>query len=155
MNNTGNFTLRVMQIEDYEKVYDLWMAIDGFGIRTIDDSKDGVARFLKRNPSTSVVAEADGKVVGAILCGHDGRRGCLYHVCVHRDYRKRGIGKAMVVFCMKALQEEEINKVSLIAFKSNEVGNQFWKGAGWTFREDLNYYDFTLNEENITRFNRL
>lgn len=153
--SNNNFTLRSMQIEDYEKVYKLWMTIDGFGIRTIDDSKEGVTRFLKRNPGTSVVAEIDGEIVGAILCGHDGRRGCLYHVCVHKDYRKHGIGKAMVVFCMKALQAEEINKVSLIAFKSNEIGNKFWKSAGWTFREDLNYYDFTLNEENITRFNRL
>lgn len=153
--SNNNFTLRSMQIEDYEKVYKLWMTIDGFGIRTIDDSKEGVTRFLKRNPGTSVVAEIDSEIVGAILCGHDGRRGCLYHVCVHKDYRKHGIGKAMVVFCMKALQAEEINKVSLIAFKSNEIGNKFWKSAGWTFREDLNYYDFTLNEENITRFNRL
>lgn len=63
--------------------------------------------------------------------------------------------KAMAVFCMKALQEEQINKVSLIAFKTNEIGNRFWKGESWTFREDLNYYDFTLNEENITKFNRL
>lgn len=155
MENKQNFNLRVMQIEDYENVYKLWMTIDGFGIRTIDDSKEGVARFLKRNPDTSVVAEVDGKIVGAILCGHDGRRGCLYHVCVHKDYRKHGIGKAMVVFCMKALQAEDINKVSLIAFQSNEVGNKFWRRVGWTFREDLNYYDFTLNEENITRFNRL
>lgn len=155
MENKQNFNLRVMQIEDYENVYKLWMTIDGFGIRTIDDSKEGVARFLKRNPDTSVVAETDGKIVGAILCGHDGRRGCLYHVCVHKDYRKHGIGKAMVVFCMKALQAEEINKVSLIAFQSNEVGNKFWRRVGWTFREDLNYYDFTLNEENITRFNHL
>ena len=131
------------------------MTIDGFGIRTIDDSYEGVERFIKRNPTTSVVAECDGKIVGAILCGHDGRRGCLYHVCVHKEYRKRGIGKAMVVFCMKALQEEKINKVSLIAFKSNVIGNAFWKSAGWTFREDLNYYDFTLNEENITKFNQL
>ncbi len=154
MSNTQNFTLRVMQVEDYEKIYKLWMTIDGFGIRSIDDSYEGVARFIKRNPTTSVVAEADGKIVGAILCGHDGRRGCFYHVCVHKDYRKRGIGKAMAVFCMKALQEEQINKVSLIAFKSNAVGNAFWKSAGWTFREDLNYYDFTLNEENITRFNK-
>jgi ribosomal protein S18 acetylase RimI-like enzyme len=145
--------LRIMQIEDYEKVHSLWMSIHGFGIRSIDDSYEGVDRFLKRNPTTSVVAEADGKIVGAILCGHDGRRGCMYHVCVHEDYRQRGIGKAMAVFCMKALQEENINKVSLIAFKSNTVGNRFWKGAGWTFREDLNYYDFTLNEENITKFN--
>ena len=144
-----------MQIEDYEKIYELWMSIDGFGIRSIDDSYDGVARFIKRNPATSVVAEADGKIVGAILCGHDGRRGCFYHVCVHKDYRKRGIGKAMAVFCMKALQDEQINKVSLIAFKSNVVGNAFWKSAGWTYREDLNYYDFTLNEENITKFNKL
>lgn len=155
MSNTQDFTLRVMQIEDYKNIYDLWMTIDGFGIRSIDDSYEGVERFIKRNPTTSVVAEADGKIVGAILCGHDGRRGCFYHVCVHRDYRKRGIGKAMAVFCMKALQEENINKVSLIAFKSNVVGNAFWKSAGWTFREDLNYYDFTLNEENITKFNRL
>lgn len=155
MSNTENFTLRVMQIEDYEKIYKLWMTIDGFGIRSIDDSYEGVARFIKRNPTTSVVAECGGDIVGAILCGHDGRRGCFYHVCVHKDYRKRGIGKAMAVFCMKALQAEQINKVSLIAFKSNVVGNAFWKSAGWTFREDLNYYDFTLNEENITEFNRL
>lgn len=155
MSNKENFTLRVMQIEDYEKIYKLWMTIDGFGIRTIDDSYEGVERFIKRNPTTSVVAECDGQIIGAILCGHDGRRGCFYHVCVHKDYRKRGIGKAMAVFCMKALQEEQINKVSLIAFKSNVIGNKFWKSAGWTFREDLNYYDFTLNEENITRFNRL
>jgi len=151
-NNYENFTLRVMQIEDYENVYKLWMTIDGFGIRSIDDSEAGVARFLRRNPTTSVVAEVDGKIVGAILCGHDGRRGCFYHVCVHQDYRKHGIGKAMAVFCMKALQEEEINKVSLIAFQRNEGGNQFWRKVGWTFREDLNYYDFTLNEENITNF---
>ena len=148
----NNFTLRTMQIEDYKNVYKLWMTIDGFGIRSIDDSEAGVARFLKRNPDTSVVAEADGKIVGAILCGHDGRRGCLYHVCVQREYRKHGIGKAMAVFCMKALQEEGINKVSLIAFQKNEGGNQFWRKVGWTFREDLNYYDFTLNEENITNF---
>ena len=151
-NNYNNFTLRVMQIEDYENVYKLWMTIDGFGIRSIDDSEAGVARFLKRNPTTSVVAEANGKIVGAILCGHDGRRGCFYHVCVQKEYRKHGIGKAMAVFCMKALKEEEINKVSLIAFQTNEGGNQFWKKVGWTFRDDLNYYDFPLNEENITNF---
>ena len=148
------YTIRVMTLEDYDEVYALWMGIHGFGIRSIDDSKEGVERFLKRNPSTSMVAVADGKIVGAILCGHDGRRGCLYHVCVHEDYRKNGIGKAMAVACMRALQKEKINKVSLIAFKSNELGNHFWKDAGWCFREDLNYYDFTLNEANITRFNQ-
>ena len=128
------------------------MGILGFGIRSIDDSREGIARFLKRNPTTSVVAQVDGKIVGAILCGHDGRRGCLYHVCVHEAYRKHGIGKSMAVACMRALQAEQINKVNIIAFKSNEIGNQFWKGEAWNYREDLNYYDFTLNEDNITRF---
>ena len=144
--------VRVMTMEDYDQVKELWNSIQGFGIRSMDDSREGVARFLKRNPTTSVVAEEDGKVVGAILCGHDGRRGCLSHVCVHKDYRMRGIGKSMVAFAMEALKKEEINKVSLIAFTKNDIGNAFWKEIAWTKREDLNYYDFTLNEKNITAF---
>ena len=146
-------TVRSMQIEDYDQVYALWMTIHGFSIRTIDDSREGVERFLKRNPGISVVAEMDGRVVGAILCGHDGRRGCLYHVCVHEDYRMHGIGRAMVVHCMNALQQEGINKVSLIAFTKNDIGNAFWKQIGWTKREDLNYDDFVLNQKNIENFN--
>lgn len=149
----SDVNIRVMTIEDYSGVHDLWMSISGFAIRSIDDSRDGVATFLKRNPTTSVVAECDGKIVGSILCGHDGRRGCLYHVCVDKDYRMRGIGKAMVVFCMKALQDEKISKVSLIAFTKNDIGNTFWKQIGWTKREDLNYYDFVLNTENIVNYN--
>ena len=73
-------TVRSMQIEDYDQVYALWMTIHGFSIRTIDDSREGVERFLKRNPGISVVAEMDGRVVGAILCGHDGRRKMLLSV---------------------------------------------------------------------------
>ncbi len=149
------YTIRTMTMEDYDGLYRLWMSIKGFGIRSIDDSRQGVELFLKRNPTTSVVAvSGDGEIVGGILCGHDGRRGCLYHVCVRCDYRRLGIGRAMVVFCMNALKAEQINKVSLIAFTSNDVGNAFWNQVGWTHREDLNYYDFTLNEENITAFNR-
>ena len=147
-------TIRTMTIEDYEGVYALWMTIKGFAIRSIDDSAEGVERFLKRNPDTSVVAVAGGKIVGSILCGHDGRRGCLYHVCVREDYRMRGIGKSMVVRCMEALEREHISKVSLIAFTQNDIGNAFWKEIGWTKREDLNYYDFVLNKENIINYNK-
>ena len=145
-------TIREMKIEDYDNVFALWKTIKGFGIRSVDDSKDGIERFLKWNPGLSVVAEEDGKIVGAILCGSDGRRGCLYHVCVHKDYRRQGIGKTMVIWCMEKLKELQINKVSLIAFTQNDIGNAFWKEIGWTKREDLNYYDFTLNEKNITAF---
>ncbi len=145
--------IRVMTADDYDGVRALWMKIRGFGIRSIDDSREGVERFLKRNPTTSVVAVEDGKIVGSILCGHDGRRGCFYHVCVDEEYRMQGIGKSMVVAAMEALKKENINKVSLIAFTKNDIGNAFWKQIGWTKREDLNYYEFTLNEENITAFN--
>ena len=158
MSNADNtaieYTIRAMEIADYPKVKDLWLSIQGFCIRSLDDSEEGVNKFLKRNPGLSCVCESEGKIVGAILCGHDGRRGCLYHVCVREDCRRCGIGKEMVVFCMNALKEEGINKVSLIAFTKNDVGNAFWNCIGWTRRLDLNYYDFTLNEANITAFNK-
>ena len=147
-------TIRGMTIEDYDVVYTLWMTIRGFAIRSIDDAREGVERFLSRNPGISVVAVKDGEIVGSILCGHDGRRGCLYHVCVREDCRMQGIGKSMVVYCMDALEREHISKVSLIAFTKNDIGNAFWKGIGWTKREDLNYYDFVLNRENIVNYNQ-
>ena len=127
--------VRTMTIEDYQGVHDLWMTIKGFAIR-------------------SIVAEENGEIVGSILCGHDGRRGCLYHVCVREDCRMRGIGKSMVVRCMEELEKEKISKVSLIAFTENDIGNAFWKEIGWTKREDLNYYDFVLNRENIINYNK-
>ena len=146
--------IREMTIDDYDEVYSLWLKIKGFAMRSIDDSREGVARFLRRNPHTSVVACKDGRIVGVILCGHDGRRGCMYHVCVDPEYRRRRIGTQMVVFAMEALRREQISKVSLIAFTENDIGNAFWNRIGWTRREDLNYYDFVLNRENIVAFNK-
>lgn len=148
-----NVEIRTITMEDFEEVYALWMQIRGFGIRSIDDSREGVERFILRNPATSMAAVSDGKIIGAILCGHDGRRGCLYHVCVHEAYRKHGIGQKMVEACLKALKQEKINKVNLIAFCKNEVGNRFWQSLGWSFREDVNYYECILNEENKTEYN--
>lgn len=144
--------IRIMKTEDYEGVHSLWLSIKGFSIRSIDDSREGVERFLRRNPDTSIVAEENGEIIGAILCGHDGRRATFYHVCVREDRRKQGIGKAMVIMAMNALRKEKINKVALIAFTRNDVGNAFWKSIGWKQRTDLNYYDFVLNSKNIESF---
>ena len=146
------FEIRKMTIEDYDGLYALWMTIKGFGIRSVDDSREGVEIFLKRNPDTSVVAVSDGQIVGGILCGHDGRRGCLYHVCVRAEYRMLGIGQEMVARCKEHLKQDGVNKINLIAFQSNAVGNRFWQKLNWKFRNDCNYYEENLNLENVTNY---
>ncbi len=149
-----NYKIRTMEKTDYDEVYKLWTSIHGFAMRSIDDSKEGVERVLDRNPGLSVVAVADNKIVGAILVGHDGRRACFYHVCVHEDYRKHGIGRAMATEAMLKLKDEGITKIQLVAFTENQVGNSFWQAEQWIKRSDLNVYDFILNDENITAFNK-
>ena len=144
--------IRSMREEDVEDVRSLWMTIEGFAIRSIDDSAEDVCRFIRRNPETSAVAVEDSRIVGAILCWNDGRQGCFYHVCVAADRRRRGIGTRLAVFCMEALRREKINKVTLIAFQRNDAGNAFWRQIGWTGRQDVNYYEFVLNRQNITSF---
>ena len=132
-------------MEDYEQAYDLWI-VCGNGLNDKDDSPEGIEKYLKRNPATSFVATCDGKVVGVILCGHDGRRGIIQHACVSPDYRRLGIGNKLVEFALGALKDEGINKVLLVAFKKNEGGNAFWEAQGFTIREDLNYRNKALTE---------
>ena len=148
---TKDVRLEPMTVADYEEVRALWMTISGFGIRSLDDSREDIERFIRRNPTTSVVARVEGRIVGSILCGSDGRQGALYHVCVAKPWRRRGIGTLMVAYCMRELSSMGINKVSLIAFQRNDVGNAFWRSTGWT-QADVNYYEFILNENNITQF---
>ncbi len=144
--------IRSMTTEDYDQVFALWSKIKGFGIRAVDDSREGITRFLLRNPDLSVIAEDNGTVIGSILCGHDGRRGTLYHVCVAEEYRKHGVGHEMVLEAVSRLKKEGINKVNLIAFRANLLGNNFWRKEKFTFRDDLNYYDLTISEKNRTDF---
>ena len=136
---------RLMTMADYEQAYDLWI-LCGNGLNDKDDSPEGIDKYLKRNPSTSFVATCDGKVVGVILCGHDGRRGIIQHACVSPDYRRLGIGNKLVELALEALKEEGINKVLLVAFKKNGGGNAFWEAQGFTLREDLNYRNKALAE---------
>ena len=136
---------RLMTIEDYEQAYALWLE-SGNGLNDKDDSVEGIAKYLKRNPTTSFVATCDEKVVGVLLCGHDGRRGIIQHACVSPDYRRLGIGQKLVSLGLDALKAEGITKVLLVAFKKNEGGNAFWESQGFTLREDLNYRNKALTE---------
>ena len=150
----NSIILRAMKPGDYYQVRELWESIRGFAIRSIDDSRENIIRFLVRNEGISCVAydKKDNSIVGAILCGHDGRTATFYHVCVAEEYRRRGIGKEMVSFCMKKLIEEQINTISLVAFTSNDVGNRFWHSIGWEKRSDVHQYRFRLNEKNVIAF---
>lgn len=144
--------LRSLCEDDYPQLFALWQSIEGFGIRMLDDSEEGVRRFIRRNPDCSVAAVLNGRLVGAILCGHDGRQASLYHVCVAPGYRKHGIGEAMVQFCLEALRREKIHRACLVAFDTNEAGNAFWQRLGWQRRDDLRYYQYIINPANTTHF---
>ena len=141
--------IKMMTISDYEKVYELWTNTAGMGIRSLDDSKEGIEKFFKRNPTTNFVAMLDDKIIGVILSGHDGRRGYIYHAAVDIRYRGNGIGKLLVNRALEALEKEGINKVALVVFKNNDIGNAFWDSIGFEERVDLNYRNKSINIKNI------
>ncbi|MCQ2011394.1 MAG: GNAT family N-acetyltransferase [Sporolactobacillus sp.] len=141
--------IRLMEIEDYAEVHRLWTNTNGMGMRSLDDSVKGIEKFLKRNPTTNFIAEENHKIIGVILCGNDGRRGYIYHTAVDSNYRRRGVGKQLVDAIINALREEDINKVALVVFATNETGNNFWQKIGFNKREDIIYRNLSINEKNI------
>ena len=136
--------IRLMTKSDYEAVYHLWLSCPGVALNTTDDSPEGIGKFLDRNPTSCFVAVDDGKVVGVIMAGHDGRRGYLHHTAVSPDHRRQGIASALTDAALEALKAEGIVKVNLVAFRRNEEGNAFWEQQDYTLREDLTYWDKVL-----------
>lgn len=98
--------IRPMTIDDYDAVCACCMSCTGMGLNTIDDSRDGIAKYLARNPTTCFVDERDGRITGVIIAGHDGRRGYIYHTAVSPDHRHQGIGTALVEAALHALTDE-------------------------------------------------
>lgn len=137
--------IRKMTINDYENVYKLWTSCAGMGLNNLDDSKEGIDRFLRRNPDTCFVAE-DESIKGVILVGNDGRRGYIYHTAVHPDFRHRGIAGKLVDAAISSLSELGITKAALVVFEKNETGNEFWEKQGFTVRNDLVYRNKALTE---------
>ena len=135
-----------MIIEDYDNVYSLWMSCVGMGLNNLDDSRSGIEKFLNRNPDTCYVAIDNDIIIGAIMVGNDGRRGYIYHTAVHPNYRKQGIGKALVEIALDSLLKLGINKVALVVFERNKVGNSFWEKMGFTQRNDIIYRNKALVE---------
>lgn len=138
--------IRIMTIADYDAVYALWLSCKGMGLNNLDDSREGIERFLKRNPETCFVAEDSGEVVGVIIAGNDGRRGYIYHTAVSPEHRRKGIARALVDTALEALQGLGISKTALVVFERNADGNAFWESVGFSSRNDLVYRNKALTE---------
>jgi len=130
------FPINVMQFDDYDEVLALWQRCEGVGI-TPSDSREAVQTFLDRNPGLCFVARQDGQIIGAVLCGHDGRRGYMYHLAVAPEHRKKGIGRAIVDACLAELASAGIQKSTIFVYGHNGTGQHFWRGTGWKDRADL------------------
>jgi ribosomal protein S18 acetylase RimI-like enzyme len=140
-----------MTIDDYDGAVRLWKDDSGVAIRALDDSREGIAKFLERNPRScfvAVPADAADKVLGVILCGHDGRRAYIYHTTVGEECRGKGIGRSLVEAAEEAVSKEGISRIALLAFKSNDAGNRFWEKLGFTEREDIVYRNRELRRGN-------
>ncbi len=136
--------IRNMQLDDYDNVYALWLSCPGMGLNNLDDSREGIAKYLARNPDTCFVAVEQGNIIGAILTGHDGRRGYISHTAVSPAHQRQGIGKQLIENALNALKAQGINKANLVVFAHNDKGNAFWEKMGFTQRPDLIYRNRTL-----------
>ena len=112
---------RLMQISDYDSIYNLWINTPGMGLNSVDDSREGIEKFLKRNPATCFVAEEDSKIVGVIMAGNDGRRGYIYHTAVLPEFRGKHVAKTLVENAMAALEKKESQKLPLWFLKKTKT----------------------------------
>lgn len=138
-----------MKITDYEDAFKLWSNTSGMGLRSLDDSREGIESFLQRNPDTNFIYRIENELVGVILSGHDGRRGYIYHAVVHKKYQNKGIGKKLVNSVLVSLKNEGIKKVALVVYSNNDQGNKFWNSLGFIKREDLNYRNLSIDTNNF------
>jgi ribosomal protein S18 acetylase RimI-like enzyme len=131
-----SIVIREMTVQDYAEVLALWQTSEGVGLSDAD-SEEGVARYLHRNPGLSFVARDGEHLVGAVLCGHDGRRGYIHHLAVGESHRRQGLGRALVERCLSALRRDGIDKCHIFVFADNRDTVAFWKRIGWTQRVEL------------------
>ena len=144
-----NYTTRIITIEDYDGILKLWNSTEQTrrAMNPVDDTREGIDRYLKRNPNTCFAAIVDGEIVGVILTGHDGRRAIVHHMCVHENYRRMGIAGKLVSLAEEALKAEGIQKVFGLVFKDNDPANAFWEEQGYSLRTNLNYRNKSLNDK--------
>jgi ribosomal protein S18 acetylase RimI-like enzyme len=138
------YEIREMTINDYDDIIVMFRETPGISVREAD-SRAATETYLNRNPGLSFVATVDSKMIGCVMCGHDGRRGYLQHLVVQSEHRNQGIGEKLFMACVYALQKIEISKTHIFVFKTNNLANKFWADKGWELREDLNMYSYNIS----------
>jgi putative acetyltransferase len=137
--------VRSFRIEDFDAVIALWQRTEGVGLNE-SDTRRAITAFLRRNPRLSFVAEQGGRIIGAVLCGHDGRRGYLHHLAVSKRHRRRGIGRRLVNACLAKLRKAGIQKCNIFIFANNAAGMKFWAHTGWSLRTELRLMQIRLGD---------
>ena len=127
---SGNVVTREFCVDDYDPALELWRSVEGLEVAEGDD-REGVAQFIARNPGLSRVAVDGTRVVGVVMCGHDGRRGHIYHLAVNPEYRRYGVGKRLVQECLDRLRQVGVVRAIILVADDNPGGAEFWKRAGW------------------------
>lgn len=135
--------IRILEISDYDKIYQFWCNTPGMGMNAADE-RINIDKFLKKNPGMSFVSEEDGRIVGTVLTGDDGRRGFIYHLAVAEEFRKRGIGTALLERSLDTLKKQGITKVHIFVFKDNELGKAFWSKSRFYKREDIEIFSYDM-----------
>jgi ribosomal protein S18 acetylase RimI-like enzyme len=141
-----SWSIRPFAIDDYAAARALWEASEGVGLDD-SDSRERIEAFLRRSPGLSAVAEVGDAVIGAMLCGHDGRRALIYHLAVARAHRRQGVGAALVAASLAALRAEGVRKCHVMVFTDNHDANQFWQRQGAKVRDDLTLSTFTIGDD--------
>ena len=140
----NKITLREIVVDDYSELISLWKNTEGIGTSKADD-RQSIAQFLQRNAGFSFAALAEEKIIGTALCGHDGRRGNIYHLMVSPEYSRQGIGRNLVEMCTKKLGQAGIGRCNLFVFPDNIRGKEFWQRLGFYERTDLVAYSKDLD----------
>ena len=130
-----DYSIHEMTIDDYDDAYNLWEQSEGLSLEE-GDSRQAIGIYLNRNQGLCFVACADDRIIGTVLCGHEGRRGILRHLAVKRQYRGKGIGRALIKQSLSALSKAGIKKCNTFVMDDNLKGLRFWEQLGWYVLEN-------------------
>lgn len=121
--------------EDLAEARSLWASSEGVELCEGDELAE-LENYLRRNPGHSFAAKSQGRLIGAVLAGHDGRRGYLYHLAVAPAARGQGVGRTLVSLASERLRAAGVRRSLILVARDNVSGKAFWSREGWEVLEN-------------------